>query len=101
MQLEKTTGAPYAAAKTDRGGRLRRTGQGETLLAKLTFRQERRRPGAPNRTEANLSKLLRFPEFGGTNAAPRTNQDVAKGGLGGALATNLTYHQRRQSPRPN
>ena len=63
MQLEKTTGAPYAAAKTDRGGRLRRTGQGETLLAKLTFRQERRRPGAPNRTEANLSKLLKFPEF--------------------------------------
>ena len=52
MQLEETSGAPYAAAQTNRGVRLRRTGQGETLLAKLTFHQGRRRSGAPKQTEA-------------------------------------------------
>ena len=62
MQLEEPSGATYAAAKTNRGVRLRKMGQGETLLAKLTFHQGRRSPGAPKRTEANLAKLLRFPE---------------------------------------
>ena len=62
MQLEEPSGATYAAAKTNRGVRLRNVGQGETLLAKLTFHQGRRSPGAPKRTEANLAKLLRFPE---------------------------------------
>ena len=42
MRLEEPSGATYAAAKTNRGVCLRKVGQGETLLAKLTFRQGRR-----------------------------------------------------------
>ena len=62
MQLEATSGATYAAAKTNRGVRLRKVGQGETPLAKLTLHEGRRSAGAPKRTDANLAKLLRFPE---------------------------------------
>ena len=62
MRLEEPSGATYAAAKTNRGVRLRTVGQGETPLAKLTFHQGRRSPGAPKRTEANLARILRFPE---------------------------------------
>ena len=62
MQLEETSGSTYVAAKANRGARPRKMGQGKTLLAKLTFHQGRRTPGAPKRTEANVAKLLRFPE---------------------------------------
>ena len=56
MQPEETSGATYAAAKTYRGVRLRKMGQGENLLGKLTLHQGRRSAGAPKRTEAPGSK---------------------------------------------
>ena len=74
MQPEETSGATYAAAKTYRGVRLRKMGQGENLLGKLTLHQGRRSAGAPKRTEAPGSKSGK--QTVGLNAAPRTNQDA-------------------------
>ena len=107
MQLEATSGATYAAAKTNRGVRLRKMGQGETPFGEINFT-----PRAPKRrgAETNRRKSRKTPEVSRGCKSRRQMVGLTplreltrmrQGGMGEALATNLTYKQGRQSPKPN